>query len=87
MIIFTESTKTFITPIQLAGFLPEISKGDTGEMVRLLQNCLRAAGYYEDTIDGSAGNNTDKAIRAFQMAAGLDADGHFGKKSWTALLS
>ena len=84
---FTESTKTFITPIQLAGFLPEISKGDTGEMVRLLQNCLRAAGYYEDTIDGSAGNNTDKAIRAFQMAAGLDVDGYFGKKSWTALLS
>jgi len=41
-----------------------------------LQSLLTARGYSTGGVDGMIGPNTVKAIRAFQIAAGLDADGH-----------
>lgn len=67
-------------------FLPVIQKGSTGDCVKLLQNCLTILGFYYDAVDGSAGPNTAKAIKAYQTAAGLSPDGFFGPKSWTKLL-
>lgn len=66
--------------------LPTIQKGDTGSAVKILQNCLAVLGYYTDAVDGSAGPNTSKAIKAYQTDAGLSSDGVFGLKSWTKLL-
>ena len=56
-------------------------KGDTGQQVKYLQSFLRWYGTYYDSIDGSFGNNTLAAVKAFQKAEGLEVDGYFGKKS------
>lgn len=64
--------------------LPEkgyICKGDTGAEVKHLQKFLAWYGTYTDSIDGSAGPNTDKAIRQYQSAEGLKVDGSFGPAS------
>lgn len=81
-----EPKGTKISMDKFISFLPWIRQGDTGEIVELLQNCLKELGYYTDTIDGSAGPNTAKAMKAFQSAAGLYPDAIFGIKSWTKLL-
>ena len=70
-----------------AGKLPKfppkgyIQKGDTGSNVKLLQSFLKWYGTYTGSIDGSAGPKTDTAIRDFQRAEKITADGSFGKKS------
>ena len=50
-------------------------KGDKGEAVRILQRRLQNLGYGPDKIDGKYGSDTEKAVKAFQEAAGLDVDG------------
>ena len=84
----TTTTTTFksLDMAKFVSFLPDISKGDSGDMVKLLQACLKEKGYYTDAIDGSAGGNTDTAIRTAQKAMGLTVDGSFGPKCWTKLL-
>jgi murein L,D-transpeptidase YcbB/YkuD len=53
--------------------------------VKDIQTCLKNAGYYDGKIDGIKGRKTRKAIRAFQSANGLKADGVVGTKTWDAL--
>ena len=62
-----------------------IKMGSRGEVVRLLQDFLADIGYTPGTADGIFGNNTKKAVIAFQNDAGLSADGIIGEKTWTAL--
>lgn len=79
--------ETSLSLDRFIGLLPDITKGSTGDSVKLLQNCLTILGYYTDAVDGSAGANTDKAIKAYQTDVGLYPDGIFGRKSWAKLLS
>ena len=50
-----------------------------------IQACLKNAGFYDGAADGLKGRKTRKAIKAFQKANGLRADGVVGKKTWEAL--
>jgi murein L,D-transpeptidase YcbB/YkuD len=50
-----------------------------------IQIALKNAGFYEGPIDGKIGKNSKKAIRAFQEANGLAADGIVGNKTWSKL--
>ncbi len=72
------SSKSNITPkpkmIRLKGHMKEI------------QTCLKNAGFYQGSIDGVKGRNTKKAIKAFQKANGLKADGVVGPKTWDLLV-
>jgi peptidoglycan hydrolase-like protein with peptidoglycan-binding domain len=43
--------------------------------VRAIQNELTRLGYYQGTIDGKAGSETEQAIRAWQHASGRKVDG------------
>lgn len=52
--------------------------GSTGEEVTKIQTRLTELGYYTGAIDGSFGDATEKAYRAFQEAAGLTVDGIAG---------
>ncbi|MGN1432273.1 MAG: peptidoglycan-binding protein [Ruminococcus sp.] len=52
--------------------------GSTGEEVKKIQNRLAELGYYTGAVDGSFGDATEKAYRAFQEAAGLTVDGIAG---------
>lgn len=61
-----------------------LDKGYTGDNVKRLQKFLNWAGFDCGTVDGSFGNKTDAAVKAFQTAAGIKVDGRFGKASLAA---
>lgn len=57
--------------------------GDSGKKVKALQTWLKSHGYNPGDIDGIYGKKTTNAVKAFQKAYGIVADGEFGKKSLT----
>ncbi len=60
-------------------------KGDKGADVKALQQALTLKGYYNSTIDSSYGDQTVKAVKAFQKAKGLSQDGVAGAGTIRAL--
>lgn len=62
-----------------------VRKGAKGNITRVLQAVLICLGYYKDSFDGSFGDNTFAAVKAFQEARGLTKDGVAGKNTFTAL--
>lgn len=66
----------------------QLSKGDKGDKVRVLQELLRGKGYDLGTYgaDGDFGGATRSAVVAFQVRSGLSADGIVGKNTWRKLL-
>ena len=62
-----------------------LRSGSRGEDVRELQETLNTLGYDCGTADGVYGAKTAAAVKAFQAACGLIADGVFGPNSWEAL--
>src|SRR4029079_4105810 len=61
---------------------PNLQKGSTDPAVRDLQEALKALGYDPGSIDGVFGATTDAAVKAFQQAKGISADGVVGRKTW-----
>lgn len=63
-----------------------IKKGSRGENVIFVQEALYEAGFLKsrDDIDGIFGNDTYKAVVAFQEANGLKPDGVVGQVTYTA---
>ena len=55
-----------------------LKRGDRGDAVVTLQKRLRELGYLTDTADGIFGDTTEEAIKKFQKAVGLAADGVAG---------
>jgi len=65
---------------------PELQRGHTGDWVRHLQEKLRAVSNSELVVDGIFGNNTETAVRNFQVTAHLEkVDGIAGPETWAAL--
>ncbi len=62
-----------------------IKLGMKGEDVKQLQTALKALGYAVGVIDGWCGQLTVSAIKAFQKANGLVADGLAGKNTQAVL--
>ena len=56
-----------------------------GEDVKELQTRLNALGHNCGNPDGNFGKNTEKGVKAFQKAAGIEVDGEFGPQSLKAL--
>lgn len=67
---------------------PQLSKGDKGDKVRVLQELLRGKGYDLGTYgaDGDFGGATRGAVMAFQVRNHLSADGIVGRNTWSKLL-
>ena len=63
---------------------PTLRKGDSGPDVVYLQTLLCGVG---ETLkaDGKFGDKTEKAVKDFQILAGLTPDGVVGPKTWDAL--
>lgn len=61
---------------------PNLQKGSTDPAVRDLQEALKALGYNPGSIDGVFGATTEAAVKAFQQAKGISADGAVGKVTW-----
>ncbi|MBE5799129.1 MAG: hypothetical protein E7321_04185 [Clostridiales bacterium] len=64
-----------------------LREGDQGEAVYILQARLFELGYYTGRIDGRFSEETTMAVRQFQMANGLTADGIAGKGTLSKLES
>jgi lysozyme len=63
---------------------PLLKKGAKGETVKRLQRALSSAGHAV-AVDGDFGPATARAVKAFQGAHGLHADGIVGPATWGAL--
>jgi len=50
-----------------------------------IQTALNKAGFFKGDIDGKFGLQTKRAVRVFQKAKGLTADGIVGEKTWEEL--
>ena len=59
--------------------------GSSGEAVKELQRNLRDTYYYAGKIDGIFGAEVSRAVKNFQISAGLTADGKVGPKTKEAL--
>lgn len=55
--------------------LKTLVRGDRGTLVMLVQNRLRAAGYYKGTIDGIFGFQLESAIKRYQQDHQLEMTG------------
>lgn len=71
-----------------AVMLPIVCKDDKSETVRAMQQLLILRGYDcgKYGADGEYGSGTQTALKAYQSANGLTADGECGPKTWTKLL-
>ena len=72
-------------PITLAG-CPMLKMGARGNITKWLQKRLNKLGFNCGTADGIFGAMTQAAIKAFQRAHNLVADGIVGPKTWSKLL-
>lgn len=52
--------------------------GSTGNEVRTLQQKLKDLGFYNGSVDGIFGSQTQSAVRRFQRSVGITADGIAG---------
>ncbi len=59
--------------------------GSRGDEVIQIQTKLKRWGYYNGSIDGIYGTQTQKAVRYFQSKNGLTVDGIAGKKTLSAM--
>lgn len=60
-------------------------RGSSGSEVRQIQEKLKRWGYYSGSVDGIYGSATEKAVKKFQKANGLTADGIAGKATLNAM--
>ena len=74
-----EPTEAPVTPTSTP---PSLQRGFTGsDAVRAVQKRLKELGYYNGSADGDFGPATEAAVKAFQRANGLSADGKVGKQT------
>ncbi|SET57853.1 peptidoglycan-binding domain-containing protein [Stigmatella erecta] len=64
---------------------PTLKLGSSGASVKNLQQALANAGFSPGAADGQFGPKTAAAVKAFQSAKGLVADGIVGPKTWAKL--
>ncbi len=67
-----------------------LSRGDTGDDVRVIQYYLNVIGAFYDTIpriliSGVFDEETENAVRAYQQAFGLEVDGIVGRLTWQSI--
>ncbi|HST85569.1 MAG TPA: peptidoglycan-binding protein [Kineosporiaceae bacterium] len=81
-----------VGPNTWSALIIQVKQGDTGDAVRGVQEEFQFRNLSGDPtkgvqIDGIFGPETDDAVRGFQGAVGLDADGIVGPLTWRALVS
>ncbi|MDY4062448.1 MAG: peptidoglycan-binding protein [Candidatus Limiplasma sp.] len=84
---------TLLTCVFLSASLPGLAAsttlrlGSRGTAVLQLQQALNALGYDTNGADGKFGKGTERAVKAYQQANGLTADGKAGVKTLAQLYS
>lgn len=75
------SLKEFITQATL------VQSGASGARIEDVQTFLKGQGFDPGKVDGQFGGQTTNAVKAFQRANGLDADGVIGRQTMAAMTS
>ena len=83
--LYSSSAKSTSTPAAVVG--TSLKEGSEGAEVRSLQTRLKALGYYKGSVDGDFGSGTTSAVKAFQRAHDLKADGVAGTSTLNKLYS
>ena len=66
-----------VTPNPQGGYVT-LREGNSGTLVRNLQQAMKDQGYFRLTVDGLYGVGTTEAVREFQRRKGLSQDGVAG---------
>ena len=61
---------------------PVLKKGSNDPAVKDLQEALKALGYDPGPVDGIFGTTTESAVKKFQQAREITADGVVGRVTW-----
>ncbi len=64
-----------------------VSYGYNGPVVFLIQEHLAELGFYREQVDGKYGSATRQAVRDFQEASGIEADGIVGPDTWEQMFA
>ena len=84
--LYSSSASKASSPSGIVGI--SLKEGSTTKSaVRLLQQKLKTLGFYKGSVDGSFGSGTTDAVKAFQRANGLTADGVAGGGTLNRLFS
>ena len=81
------SNSNFLSSCKKAAKKVVIKKGASGTFVYLVEFILSAKGYYTGAMDASFGSGLQAAVKAFQKAVGLKADGVVGAETWYKLFN
>jgi peptidoglycan hydrolase-like protein with peptidoglycan-binding domain len=65
--------------------MPNLKKGDKGEVVKLVQQRLSLGGSDIGKVDGVFGSKMEAGIKALQKSNGLPEDGIIGDRTWTVI--
>ncbi len=66
-------------------YVRKLSRGATGELVKMVQKRLTGLGYFTGPVSGNYMNQTVAAVKLFQQNNGLTADGVTGEDTWTVM--
>ena len=80
-----ESTQLEDMAIMVNG--KQLKKGSKGSAVKKLQILLNGLEFSCGAVDSDFGAKTEKAVKAYQKACGLTADGVVGSKTWSKLIN
>ena len=83
--LYSSSARATSTAAAVIG--NSLRPGANGKAVRTVQTKLKSLGYYRGTVDGDYGTATVDAVKAFQRANGLTADGVAGASTYNKLFS
>lgn len=81
------SNSNFLSSCKRAAKKVVIKNGASGTFVYLIEFILSAKGYYTGAMDADFGSSLRAAVKAFQKAVGLKADGVVGAETWYKLFN
>ena len=81
------SNSNFLSSCKKAAKKVVIKKGASGTFVYLIEFILSAKDYYTGAMDASFGSGLRAAVKSFQKAVGLKADGVVGAETWYKLFN
>lgn len=84
--LYSSSATKTSSPSGIIGITLREGSKET-DAVRLLQKKLKSLGYYKGSVDGSFGSGTTEAVKKFQSANKLTADGVAGGGTFNILFS